>query len=248
MRKIFSLMILMILACVTIVQAADLHYFDKDKLIQNNPDGKKFQFVNTYIKALKYLHKNEERSKITINEGSGIENLTYFRKQLAKDNVNLRIARNLLENYKTPDNPLILKVAHDFMEVCNQQVQINNDQGELLRIFTTIEEGQNGYVNREEFFSRFSVYEEMRKDTFRQLLQASMLISKVLISNKTDSYGDLYAYGITSQQKTRLLDSIGDFYQDIYSGDLRTGQTFIQASFAAIRNSLESNDMKFIDI
>ncbi len=227
---------------------------DIENLIKHNPDGKKYEFVKNYIKGLSYLKLNSQRTQESLLEvtydfgGEELEKTLALRADLILDNTNLRVARNFLKQYRTPENGLILKITDLFEKFCNEQIDFNMRERKLIDALYEVQKKRdqkkfnklNFAKTQEDLFSQ-------RRQSFKKLLEASMLVTKMLISNKQDWRGDLTMIGITEEERMKLLFQLDGFYGDQYEGQIREGQTFLEASISVIREFLEEDQRRTLD-
>ncbi|MBF0479054.1 MAG: hypothetical protein HQL26_06190 [Candidatus Omnitrophica bacterium] len=217
---------------------------DVNEFIKNNPDGQKFDFMSRYIETLGYLESNEKLSKQFIDVNlltAPADKVKTYLDALVNANVNLRVSRNYLKRYGAVNNGLIRKVVQDFQLACDEL--ITNNQGERLLVEKIYNAQMNHQkrsgMNTKEFSSRIEQLTEQRRGTSTKILQTSMWASKVLISNKVDKFGSLYMLGISADQRKELLEQLSKYKGKEYRGELRPGQSFLQASIAAIAAILE---------
>ena len=165
---------------------------------------------------------------------------------LILDNANLRIAKNFLKRFQTdPQNGLILKVSDIFISVCDEQIEFNNLERMLLeRLYEFQLKDEVINLNKEDFFQAHIKLGVERKESWKRLLEASILVTKVLISNKTDKKGKFSFLGISEREKEKLLFKLDEFYGEEYEGELRSGQSFLEGSVVAIRQTLENQELK----
>lgn len=251
MKKIF-IVVFVLIGTLTLRANADVVYKDVDKFRRYNPDGKKYEFVKDYLTGLHYLKLNLQRkNEFRKREKGGYQDSHYVKgyiDNLKMNNVNLRVARNLIRKYRTPENGLILQVQDFFTKACNEQIAINNDERKLFeKLYTAHLEGLFDDFDKEGFLKKQVPINSRRKESKKILLEASLLIGKVLVSDRMDRFGDLSFLGITQKQKENLLLKIDEFYGDGFEGELREGQTFLEASISAIREILEDRSFQLLD-
>jgi len=81
----------------------------------------------------------------------------------------------------------------------------------------------------------------------KNLLKSSILVSRLLVSDKVNRYGE-YAYlGVTDKQRKRLVEKLNEFDGKEYVGDLREGQSFLEGSIAVIRETLNDYNRLAVD-
>ena len=77
-----------------------------------------------------------------------------------------------------------------------------------------------------------------RKEADKEIIQASIFMTKVLISDKNKD-GKGHRLAITAQQRQKLLDKLDSFGRDTLDWGLKPGQSTLEASVAIIREVLE---------
>lgn len=232
--------------------SADPLYDDPEQFIINNPDGRKYEFVRSYLNALLYFKENEDRENelpvIDIQNLKKSPSVKPIIDGLKRDNVNLRIARNLIDNFDAQNNALIIKVGNIFQKVTDDLIEYNRyDQALYAKIF----EIQNSQ-NFEDFkVDRFLEAQELlaaqRRESWKELMEASMLINVVLVSTEQDYYGEFYRLGITAAEREKLLFKLQDFDGTGFSGKIEEGQTFLQGSVNIIKSILENSSWETLE-
>jgi len=219
-------------------------YFDEVRYFHKyNPDGIKYKFVKDYLSALSYLKSSFVKDIGAATDGKGKKNEDKVKssiKKLTQDNVNFRIAKNFLDEYKHADNGLIVKVVDLFIQVCDEQIDINKRERQFIeRLYEARQSQEPDMFNKREFIDEQLKLSKERRASWQDLLKASMLVKKVLISDTPDEFGEFVSLGITESQRQKLLNRLKEFgCKDCY-GKMRAGQTFLDASIAAIREILE---------
>jgi hypothetical protein len=226
---------------------------DTVQFIQNNPDGGKYEFVRHYLQSLNYIFLNESRkSKTDLLSGKreGEQSKLYLQ-ELNRDNVNLRVARNILKKYFSSPNPLMVKIADLFYSVCGKQIDLNNEEIALIeRGASPAKINPLTILKGEQASGLLPGQEEIglkRKESLKTLLEASMLINKVLISNQPDQDGELVVLGITEPERRQLLQRLNDFPVNQSVNQVEQGQSFLEASVASIRGILEDKSWGTIE-
>ncbi|HBG62459.1 MAG: hypothetical protein A2Y03_07665 [Omnitrophica WOR_2 bacterium GWF2_38_59] len=250
MKKIFILSVMFVFCACSVFAAS--YYDSVDQIKEFNPDGKKYEFVRDFIHSLSYLQANDDRSKkISGMSFDKLDNVQKGRELISgfvKDNANIRVAKNLLKKYISPENGLMLKVTDLFTEVCDELIVINKSERQLLQDFQEIQEKQElESFDGKEFRDRQRKLASIRRDSLKKLFEASMLVTKVLVSNKEDRFDQLTMLGITSQERKKLLEKLDKFYSKEFDGSLKEGQSFLQASVAVIRDVLMDTTWGLLD-
>jgi hypothetical protein len=231
--------------------AADLPD-DIAKFSQFNPDGNKYEFVKTFLSSLGYLKLNGERTADTLDVS--IKDMDEkllgqdMIKNIEQDNAHLRVARNLLKKHALSNNKMIIKVVDLFVLMCDEQIKHNVVEQKLyLDLYDAKKKGRWLSFDREKFVQELKTLVYQKKESSRKLLEASLLVSKILVSSKPDEYGEFITLGITSQERAKLLKKIEEFEGKGYAGKLRGGQTFLEGSISSIREVLEDESWELLD-
>lgn len=229
---------------------------DTPEFIKNNPDGQKYDFVRNYLIALNYINLNETRKSkhnFLKYEGTKEEKIDQYVRELTRDNVNIRTARNLMKRYFSVNNPLMVKVTDIFYVVCDEQTKLNDEEINLMKngvpekaVYTPNNlpdknKNPQGLLNKQIELSN------RRKDSLQKLLEASVLVSKVLVSSQADGEGDLVVLGVNDEQRKKLLLKMDEFYGAEFEGKMREGQSYLEASVVAIREILEDYSWGTLD-
>ncbi|MBP9853648.1 MAG: hypothetical protein KBD53_02135 [Candidatus Omnitrophica bacterium] len=213
------------------------------KFKKENPDGRKYEFTRDYLTSLEYLKKNSEQYELTRKASAEYkeeQRISALKTELIQNNVNLRVARNYLKKYHTQtNNGLMLNVSDIFTKVCDQLIELNNQEKILLDKMLAFHKGSAEKVNMSTVEAdRVKIYQS-RKDSLKDLLKASILVTKVLVSNQENQNGTFNRLGITQEQRYKLLEKLNHFSEETYRGELRSGQTFLEGSVVTIREILE---------
>ncbi len=222
------------------------------KYQEYNPDGKKYEFVRSYINGLSYIYKNniqnEANNELSFEYLENASNLIKLRDNLVMNNINLRIARNFVKKYNTSENGLILKVTDAFVKLCDGLIEINEKNKVFYNsLYEKSLESSSHWLDRKEIVDWQQSVNTQRKELLMSLLESSMLVTKVLVSSETDGYGELSYLALTNNQRYNLLMLLDGFQGEEYQGELREGQSFLGGSIAVIREVLENNNYTVLD-
>ena len=210
---------------------------------KNNPDGYKYEFARSYISALSYFRsidnrwsQNPPKKKFTKDDFKIIRgNIEYY----VLDNSNLRIAKNYMTKYLSSPNLLIRKVADMMIVSCENDIVLNDKAKNLWQSWLDFKTHKKPTPTEErEFVNSQHQLELKRKESDKSIIKASILLTKVLLSqeNATDK-GKLLA--ITEKQRNKLLDNLDVYGKDVTDWGLKSGQSTLDASIAVIREVLE---------
>ncbi len=245
--KIFFINVFLSVGLSGLVLANDL-YTNPEKFKQYNPDGQKYEFVKTYIMGLGYLQQNAQRDNAArsavFQKLKGKEKVAALIRNLNLNNVNLRVARNLVKKYRASGNGLVVKSADLFERVCDEQIELNNQEKTLLEKVSAVDNAQMMKIMNKKFYKDQRELGMQRKESLKKMLEGSMLMSKILISDKEDKYGELVRLGITSKERKKLIEQLDKLSKD---KKVKPGQSFLQGSIAAIREILEDQSWGTVD-
>ena len=88
--------------------------------------------------------------------------------------------------------------------------------------------------------------ELQRKEADKNIIQASVLMTKVLVSDKNkNDHGHLLA--VTAEQRQKLLDKLDSYGNNNLDWGMKAGQGALEASSAVIREVLEDSIWISID-
>lgn len=225
---------------------------DVEQFKENNPDGKKFEFVRDYLSGLKYLWINERRisesEAVNLDAQDASTKLAALISGITTSNVNLRMVRNLVDDYRTPENGLMLKASDLFMKACDQQIVFNNQEKDIYNnILSNGKKGELSRERKEEISEQLASLRTQRKESLKSMLEASFLVRKILVSNQVDRFGEFVMLGVTQRERRQLLSRIDDFTGDGFQGELREGQSFVEGSVVVIREILEDSSWQTLD-
>jgi len=228
-------------------------YEDIEQFIKANPDGNKYEFVKTFITSLTYLKSNEERESQEIILDSHIldnaEGIGALMDGLTLDSVNWRISRNLIKRYHDPENGLMLKVSNLFMKMSEEQIEINSRERFILgELYEAQISGDIYNFDSYKFFKEIKSLSDQRKESFKKLLEAAILVTKVLVSNQMNAYGELESLGVSDEQRDKLIYKLDEFYGNEFEGEMREGQSFLQASISELKEFLSDYSWKTLDV
>jgi len=224
---------------------AQLYKADFEQFKKNNADGNKYNFVKDYLLALDSIEKNGEKfdswTEILAKENKGqSENIKGYTDYLKQSNIHFRLAKNLLNKYKKSENMLIIKSVMIFNEACNAVAKSNNEERKLLSEYYELIKG-----NVDEPYDQSKLFEEQqriafqRKEAFKMILESSLYVKKILISNVPNRYGEFVRLGVTEVESDQLIDTLNSFFGANGQAGMAVGQNFLEASVAEIREILE---------
>jgi hypothetical protein len=139
------------------------------------------------------------------------------------------------------------KVADIVVVASSREIAINDEERILWqKWFDLNAAGQATRPKEIDFVKTQHSLELRRKEADKDIIQASVLMTRVLISEKNkDGKGRRLA--ITAQQRQKLLDKLDSFGNETLDWGLKPGQSTLAASIAVIREILEDSIWISID-
>ena len=222
-----------------------------DEFSKNNPDIMKYEFARSYITALSYMKDIDDRwnknapKKLFADQKEKMILATI--NDLALDNSDLLIIKNYLLKYLTSPNMLMRKVADIVVVATSREIAINHEEKTLWEKWYDLNAaGQATRPKEIDFVKTQYALELRRKEADKDIVQASVLMTKVLISDKNKN-GKGHLLAITAQQRQKLLDKLDSFGSDTLDWGLKPGQRTLEGSIAVIREILEDSIWISID-
>ena len=222
-----------------------------DVFSKNNPDLKKYEFARSYITALSYMkdihdrwHKNAPK-KILAHQKYKMIKATI--NDLALDNSDLRIMKNYLLKYMSSSNMLMRKVADMVVVNTSREIVLNDQERKLWQKWYDLNAAHQATRPKEiDFVKTQHRMAFRRKEADKNIIQASILMTKVLISEQNKN-GRGHRLAITTQERQKLLDKLDSFGANTLDWGLKPGQTTLEGSIAVIREILEDSLWLTID-
>jgi hypothetical protein len=245
-------MIQRLLVLLAICGAMILHpAYAVDEFGKNNPDLNKYEFARSYISALSYIKDINDRwdknapKKLFADQKDKMILATL--NDLALDNSDLRIIKNYLLKYLTSPNMLMRKVADIVVVATSREIAINDEEKTLWQKWYDLNAaGQVTRPKEIKFVKNQHSMELRRKEIDKDIIQASVFVTKVLMSDQNKD-GKGHRLAITAQQRQKLLDKLDSFGNDDLDWGLKPGQSTLEASIAVIREILEDSIWISID-
>ena len=181
-----------------------------------------------------FAHQKEKMIKATLND-------------LALDSSDLLIVKNYLLKYLMSPNELMRKVANIVVVATNKEIAINHEEKILWEKWYDLNAaGQATRPKEIDFVKTQYAMELQRKEADKNIIQASVLMTKVLISEKNKN-GKGHLLAITAQERQQLLDKLDSFGSDTLDWGLKPRQSTLEGSIAIIREILEDSSWISID-
>jgi len=222
-----------------------------DEFSKYNPDIMKYEFARSYITALGYMKDIHDRwAKNTPKEHSTPQKLKMIQvtiNDLAWDNSDLFIIKNYMRKYLVSPNMLMRKVADMMVVATARDILINHEEKALWQKWYDLNAaGQATSPKEKEFLKSQYLLELQRKEANKDMIKASIMMTRVLMSEKNKN-GKGHLLAITAQQRQKLLDKLDSFGSDTLHWGLDSGQNTEEGSVAVIREVLEDSLCTTID-
>lgn len=217
-----------------------------------NPDGTKYEFVKHYLTALQHLQKVEQLQEdvpvIALNDIS-LEILRSRAEHLLQENVNFRVARNLVDRYRQSENGFILKVGEIFSTTCESLIALNSQERDLILSIINRDVSEMAFDGKakEEYWAQQNEFLAQRKTISAGILEASIYVSKLLRSSQLSSGGQIFRLGISLDERLKLKEFLREFSYPADVIEIQPGQTFVEGSVAVIRQILEDDSFGTLD-
>jgi hypothetical protein len=244
MRKILSL-------CLSFIFVSNSFAGAAEEFKRQNPDVMKYEFGRSYISALKYLRSIDSRwqkkEPKKVHAGDDFQIIRGSMNYLSMDNADLRIVKSYMTPYIASPNALMRKVADIIVFSCENGIALNNQERMLWEKWGDLKSAGQGTPDKERIFVKSQAEIAFkRKEADKQIIQASILMTKVLMSaDNANENGHRLA--ITADQRKKLLKKLDSFGKDILDWGLKPGQRTLDASIAAIREVLEDSVWTSVD-
>lgn len=237
MKRRFVLTLCLIL-CISSAASAGESAFKS-----NNPDGYKYEFARSFIASMAYFQSIEKRL-----DESGMFSDTADEKKLiksnldrlAKDSLDLRVAKNYMVKYFNAGNPLMRKVVDTYAVVCDGLIDVNHRERELWGQWRQMRKvDEEGNVDLKEFRDAQEQLSNERKEIMRKFVEASVLMAKVLLSENTLEKQVKKRLALSTSQRDKLIKKLDSYASDNLDWGMKPGQTFLQGAEAIVREVLE---------
>lgn len=203
----------------------------------------KYDFARSYISGFQYLDNMGERqhqADAMKTKGSELSFIQWNLDRLAKDNMDIRIAKNYLEKYFSVPNALMRKVIDTYSYSCDQLVGLNIKERALWnQMHQSKKKGSATEEEEKEFLRGQQELADLRKESMRGILESSALLSKVLISENVKENQVKKRLALTSKERDKLVHKLDAFAGENLDWGMKPGQTYVQGSVATIREVLE---------
>jgi len=216
-----------------------------------NTSEKVYEFSRSYITALSYMKEIYDRwdknapKKLFADQKNKMILATID--DLSLDSSDLLIIKNYMAKYLVSPDELMRRVAAVVVVSTTKDIAINHKQKTLWQKWYGLNiAGQATRPKEIEFVKTQHGLELQRKEADKDIIQGSVLMTKILMSEKS-RVGKEHLLLITAQQRQKLLDKLDSFGSDNLDWGLKSGQRTLEGSVAVIREILEDSLWTSID-
>lgn len=236
--KVFLFVFLHLWLSSSNLLAADDHAFKR-----NNPDIMKYDFARSYITSFGYLETMDKRLEQAQKAKSQNDEFGFIQwnlDRLAKDNMDIRIAKNYVGKYFNVPNSLMRKVIDTYAYSCDQLIGLNTKERALWnQMYIYNKRGEVTPEQDKEFVQEHGKIAASRKESMRGILESSVLLTKVLNSENVREKAVKKRLALSSRERDKLVRKLDTFAGDNLDWGMKPGQTYLQGSVATIREVLE---------
>lgn len=209
----------------------------------NNPNGVKYEFARSFIASMSYFESVDKRQREAgvPKNASDEKNIQKWNlDRLAKDNLDLLVAKNYMVKYFNAGNALIRKVVDMYAVACDELVALNHRERELWLQWPKMQgRDEQGNIELGEFRDAQAVLSDERKTALRKIVETAVLMTKVLLNEDVREKQVRYRLALTQNQREKLIRKLDDFAGDNLDWGMKPGQTYLQSAQAVVREVLE---------
>ena len=211
---------------------------------KHNPDGKKYEFARSYISGLSYIdgiHKRWQKENPKERYKDDPEKMFQaYVEYLALDNAELRIAKNFLVKYLSGSNDMMRKSSDIFILTCDQLIEANRQERGLWQDFYKARKSDPDHLPAKEkvFVKEQKALNEKRQEISKTFVESALLMTYVMQSENVYVNAP-YQLALTDEERRKLVKRLDEFAKDNIDWGIKSGQSAVQASVAAIREVLE---------
>jgi hypothetical protein len=233
-----------VLVLFNVFLSSTLLYASQDNVFkQNNPDGMKYDFARSFIIGFGYLNSVDQRfekSKEIKAKGNEMAFIQWNLDRLAKDNMDLRIAKNYVTKYFNVPNRLMRKVIDSYAYACDGLIGLNLKERELWNQMHQVKKkGDVSAEQDQEFVKSQEKLADHRKVVMRSIVEVSVLMTKVLFSEDVQEKQVKKRLALTLKERDNLIRKLDTFAGDNLDWGIKPGQTYVHGAEATIREVLE---------
>ena len=127
-----------------------------------------------------------------------------------------------------------------FISTCDRLIDVNRQERQLWQVFYKARKEKKENITEEEkaFIVKQKILNSQRQEISKSFVEASLLMTYVMQSENV--YLDKpYQLVLSGDERQKLVKKLDEFAKDNIDWGIKSGQSAIQASVAAIREILE---------
>ena len=210
MRK--SIRFILILFCFTLFDnRIQLFAGTPKEAVTQNPDINKYEFVKAFINSLSDVASALERFQEVDNQSNknDIQSTIDLMKVTKRSSADYERAASQIEDFSTSKNGLIVLAATSLRDQYRGHIKLNDEMIKMYEEIYSPEAINNPEkINVGKLMSRQGDLSAKHEEFMRSLMQTSLFLSQILVSEKPDTEGKMSILGITSKQKQDLIKDL----------------------------------------
>jgi hypothetical protein len=187
--------------------------------------NEKFQFAEDYIRCLQLLESGfvDAKAANTATYDNEISKGIGIMKSVELQNNNLNMAKKYLSRYQNSSDKLIVDTVKAALSSFDGQIDINNAAKEGYKKMYSPEVLNNpSQFNLGEEMAKISKLQAAKEESLILLIQATKLLTGVLVSKTPGDEGKMNYLAITLEQKEEILKQVKEIFGDkIETADIR---------------------------
>ena len=188
-------------------------------------DNYRFQFAEDFIESLSLLKSGfvdaKEVMSATYNNdmSKGVSIMKVYQSQ----NYNLRMAKDYISKYQNSSDGLIRQVVKSALISFDKQLEINDAGAEGYKKLYSPEAMNNpSQFNQGEWMDKLGKLQAAKEQTLLMLIDATKLLTVVLVSKAPGEEGKMNYLAITAEQKDEILKRAKEIFGDkVKTADLK---------------------------
>jgi len=179
-------------------------------------DNYKFQFAEDYIESLSLLKSGfvDAATVMSVTYDNDISKGVAIMKVYQSQNYNLRMAKDYISKYQSSSDELIKQAAQTALYSFGQQIEINNAAAEGYKKLNSPEVMRNNpsQFNQGEWMDKLGKLQAAKEQTLLMLIDATKLLTAVLVSKAPGEEGKMNYLVITAEQKDAILKRVEEIF------------------------------------
>lgn len=182
-----------------------------EEIMNQNPDINKYEFMKAFLHSLSDVSSAIERFKEVDNQSNknDIQSTIDLMKVTKRSSFDYERAASQVEDFSTSKNELIALAATSLRDRYRSHIKLNDEMIKMYEEMYSSEAMNNPEkINVGKLMSRQGDLAAKHEEFMRSLMQTSLFLSQILISEKPDTEGKMSILGITSGQKQDLIKDL----------------------------------------